>query len=118
MPEIAASSSLALGSGGMPVVRVLGQSFSNWPLVTLEVRELLVFFFGGVDRQGLSVYYGMFTNIPDFHKMPEVPLPLVVTTKMIFRDFKRRCLLEAPSCPCGESLQIITLTNDLFYWHM
>lgn len=21
----------------------------------------------GVDRQGLSVYYGMFTSIPDFH---------------------------------------------------
>lgn len=65
MPEITASSSLALGSGGMPVVRVLGQSFSNWPLVTLEVRELLVFW--GVGRQGLSVYYGMFTNFPDFH---------------------------------------------------
>lgn len=79
-------------------------------------RELLVFW--GVGRQGLSVYYGMFTSIPDFHEMPEVPLPLVMTTKMIFRDFKRRCLLEAPSCPCGESLQIITLTNDLFYWHM
>lgn len=35
------------------------------PLVTLEVRELLVFLGGG--RQGLSVYYGMFTSIPDFH---------------------------------------------------
>lgn len=65
MPEITASFSLALGSEGMPVVRILGQSFSNWPLVTSEVRELLVF--SGVGRQGLSVYYGMFISIPDFH---------------------------------------------------